>query len=84
MKFDPEVVQMCSKLSGLAASYSTKEKFDSMLHFLSKRFDISFLFPKKWLILRVILNSICNSCDVFNSGSTSKPELVSKKDQSLM
>ena len=47
MKFDPEVVQMCSKLSGLAASYSTKEKFDSMLHFLSKRFDISFLFPKK-------------------------------------
>ena len=38
LKFEPETLHMCTKLSGLAASYSTKEKFDSILHFLSKRF----------------------------------------------
>ena len=37
MKFD-ETLHMCAKLSGVAASYSTKEKFDSIMHFLSKRF----------------------------------------------
>ena len=52
MKFDPEVVQMCSKLSGLAASYSTREKFDAILHFLSKRFDICSVFPNLWLFKR--------------------------------
>ena len=40
LKFEPETLHMCTKLSGLAASYSTKEKFDSILHFLSKRFVV--------------------------------------------
>ena len=40
LKFDPETVHMCTKLSGVVAAYSTKEKFDSILHFLSKRFVV--------------------------------------------
>ena len=32
---------MCTKLSGVATSYTTKEKFDSILHFISKRFVVS-------------------------------------------
>ena len=42
LKFDPETVHMCTKLSGVAASYSTKEKFDSILHFLSKRLVLKY------------------------------------------
>ena len=37
LKFDPETLSTCTKLSGLAVSYSEKPKFDSIVRFLSKR-----------------------------------------------
>ena len=36
-QFDPEGVHVCTKLSGEAAQYSKKEKFDSIVRFLSAR-----------------------------------------------
>ena len=48
LKFDPEILHMCTKMSGLVASYSTKEKFDKIMHFLSKRSQpriLAFLAP---------------------------------------
>ena len=36
-QFDPESVHVCMKLSGEAAQFSEKEKFDSIVRFLSAR-----------------------------------------------
>ena len=36
-QFDPESVHVCTKLSGEAAQFSQREKFDSIVRFLSAR-----------------------------------------------
>ena len=36
-QFDPESVHVCTKLSGEAAQFSEREKFDSIVRFLSAR-----------------------------------------------
>ena len=36
-QFDPESVHVCAKMSGEAAQFSKKEKFDSIVRFLSAR-----------------------------------------------
>ena len=38
-QFDPESLHMCTKLSGRAAQFSRKEKFDEIVHFLSARWQ---------------------------------------------
>ena len=37
LKFDPEALHMCTKLSGSAAQYTRKPKFDSIVHFLENQ-----------------------------------------------
>ena len=39
-QFDPESLHMCTKLSGQAAQFSNREKFDSIVRFLSARCHI--------------------------------------------
>ena len=41
-QFDPESVHMCTKLSGQAAQFSKKEKFDSIVRFLAARWVFPF------------------------------------------
>ena len=36
-QFDPETLHVCTKLSGEAAQFSKKEKFDSIVRFLSAK-----------------------------------------------
>ena len=37
-QFDPESLHMCTKLSGQAAQFSKREKFHSIVRFLSARY----------------------------------------------
>ena len=49
-QFDPESLHMCTKLSGQAAQFSRKEKFDSIVRFLSDRWQVLFLSYDLWQV----------------------------------